>query len=214
MKKIGKLAAMVASATLALTMGAMALTGCGAAKDFVFEAEDAVLTDPATVAEANTMTVQTGPEWTGTEEEGAEVTVVGYFSTAGQTITWNINASKDCDATLLIRGSSCAFDMTSMDFTNWTMTINELAAADSGVTLKVNDAEVAFTGTLPGTEGGSFTTLHFGDYTANIHLKKGDNKIVLESVTGGFNVDKITVNSKAELTFNKTDNSDRPASHS
>lgn len=214
MKKFGKIAAMVASAALALTMGALTLTGCGAAKDFVLEAEDAQLTDPSSVEEAKTMTVQSGAEWTGTEEEGAEVTVVGYFSTPGQTITWNITSSKECDATLLIRGSSCAFDFATMDWTTWLMTINELPAEDSGVALKVNDTEVTFTGTLPETENGSFTTLHFGDYTANIHLKQGENKIVLESVTGGFNVDKITINSKSDITFNKTDNSDRPASHS
>lgn len=211
---IKKLFTVAAASALALTFGAVALTGCGTAKDFTFEAEEAVLTDPDTVAENQTMTVQNGSEWTGTDEEGAEVTVVGYFSTPGQTITWNIKSSSECDATLLIRGSSCAFDFASMDWTNWTMTINELTAEDSGVVLKVNDTEVTFTGTLPETEGGSFTTLHFGEYIANIHLKSGDNKIVLESVTGGFNVDKITVNAKSDLTFEKADNSDRPASHS
>lgn len=239
MKNGKKIIAGALAAALTLSMGSM-FVACGdGGTDYTFEAEDAVLFDPSTVPVTSTMTIQPGTEWTGTDEEGAEVTSIGYFSTTGQTITWTITAASECDVTIKVRGSSCAFGFMDeagvfcsmaalwtpggqpdgFDMATAKCCIDELPAADSGVVLKVNDAEAEMSGTLPrtkldlGMDGMMmmFGTLHFGDFTAKAHLKAGENKIVLECVTGGFNVDSITVKSSAELTFTKTDNSDRPA---
>lgn len=77
-----------------------------------------------------------------------------------------------------------------------------------------NDAEVALTGILPSTPNSSFMNAacyhHFGEGKGNIKLKKGENVILLTIVgTMGINVDKITINAASELTFTKTDNSER-----
>ncbi|MDE5728786.1 MAG: hypothetical protein K2I20_01260 [Clostridia bacterium] len=243
MKSIKKLLAIAATSALALTFGAVALTGCGGGgKDYSFEAEEALLTDVEGQDASSTMKVQENVEWSA-NGDGADITVVGYFATPGQTITWNVNAAEACDVTLKLRASSCKFaaidgegtviDINAFMGTLWggpapdgfdTSTakgyLEELKAADAGVVLKVNGEEKTMSGTLPAVtieleEGnpwsimGVYSTIYCGEYTVKVHLNKGANAIVLETVTGGINVDKLTVNSGVEITHTAIDNSDR-----
>ncbi len=222
--KLKKTLAAIAAGALCVTMGAAVLAGCGGkGTDYTFQAEDAEL--------YTGLQVQKGNEWSA-NNDGAEVTVVSYFANPGQTITWKVNAASDCKVTLKLRASSCLFGAKNADgeivdigslggnYEGAKGYISELKAADCGSVLKVNDAEVTMKGTLPSTtieleEGnpwaimGVYSVIHCGEYTATTNLKQGENTIVLEVVTGGFNVDSLTVNSSAEITFNKTDNSDR-----
>lgn len=228
--KFKKTFAAIAAGALSVAMGAAVFAGCAKGTDYTFEAEDAVLADG--------LQVQAGKQWT-KDDDGEELTVVSYFATAGQTITWTINAASDCNVKLKLRASSCAFG--ALNASNEVVDlgeimgslmqggaieegtkgyISELKAADCGSVLKVNDAEVTMSGTLPSTtiepaDGnpwalmGVYSVINCGEFTADAKLKKGENKIVLEVVTSGFNVDSLTVNSSAELTFTETDNSDR-----
>ena len=229
--KLKKTLAAIAAGALCVTMGAAVLAGCGGkGTDYTFQAEDAEL--------CADLRVQKGNEWSA-NNDGAEVTVVSYFANPGQTITWKVTAASDCKVTLKLRASSCAFGAldASNEAVDLGMLmgilqgggtldegtkgyISELKAADCGSVLKVNDAEVTMNGTLPSTtieieDGnywalmGVYSVIHCGEYTATANLKKGENTIVLEVVTGGFNVDSLTVNSSAKITFDKTDNSDR-----
>lgn len=201
MKKLNRaIAALTLSAALAAT-----LAGCGGkAQDYVFEAEKAELSAACMV--------ETGPEYT-TELTDTEATQVGYFTTAGETITFKINASKDCSATLTLRASSaCAQWVDPMVFEEVDMSKDECAK------LTVNGTECKMEGVLPGLEAPmdweavSAYYKHYGTATAKIDLKSGENVIVLTSqgyAGGGINVDKITINAAAELTWTETDNSDR-----
>ena len=97
MKKAHKTLTAIASLALAASLAA-SLAGCGGkAQDYVFEAEKAELSAACMV--------ETGPEYSA-EGSGPEATQVGYFTTAGETITFKINASKACSATLTLRASS------------------------------------------------------------------------------------------------------------
>lgn len=233
--KIKKLLIVAASSALALTLGAFCLTGCAGGKDFTFEAENAILANGEGDVGDNYIRTETATEWTGTEEEGAEVTGVGYFSTVGQSITFKINSDKACSATIKLRASSTKFGKIDAagkfapmwgeaeegyDETTAKWGVGALAAANCGVTLKVNDAEAQLEGTLPAavTETDAtdwsgmmavFGIKYFGEYTAKINLKSGENVIVFEvaEMGGGFNVDKLTVNCGATLTWTETDNS-------
>lgn len=239
MKSFKKILGIAATSALALTLGAFALTGCGGGKNYTFEAEEAVLFDPATAGK-NTMKIQDGVSVDSQED----VTLVGYFATPGQTITWNVTAAADCTVTLKLGASSTSFDLVDgegeflgaeniwgwmfgqqiegFDQTTAKGYLAALDAADCGAVLKVNDSEVGMSGTLPSATvelegiaenrwaaGAVYSIVNCGELTAKINLKKGENKIVLEVVTGGLNVDKITIKSKTELTFAPTDNSDR-----
>lgn len=201
MKKLNKaIAALILTALLAAS-----LAGCGGkAQDYVFEAEKAELSAACMV--------ETGPEYT-TEVTSTEATQVGYFTTAGETITFKINASKNCSATLTLRAASaCAQWVDPMVFEEVDMSKGECAK------LTVNGTECKMEGVLPGLEAPmdweavSAYYKHYGTATAKIDLKSGENVIVLTSqgyAGGGINVDKITINAAAELTWTETDNSDR-----
>ncbi len=201
MKKLNRaLAAVTLSATLIAS-----LAGCGgSAQDYVFEAEKAELSAACMV--------ETGPEYT-TEVTTTEATQVGYFTNAGETITFKINADKACSATLTLRAASaCAQWADPMVFEEVDMSKGEHAV------LSVNGTECKMEGVLPGLEApmdwevASAYYKHYGTATAKIDLKAGENVIVLTSQGysgGGINVDKITINASAELTWNETDNSDR-----
>lgn len=242
MKSFKKILMFAAASALTLTMGAVALTGCGGGgKDYSFEAENATLAD-ATGQTQNTLAVQQGVEYK-PEGDGPEITIVGYFATPGQTITWTVNAAEECDATIKVRGSSVAFAAIDGDGTVATMQelmgamyggpapegfdmetmkgyLQEVAAADTGVVLKVNNEKKTLSGKLPATtveleEGNPYAiwavynTISCGELTVKVHLNKGENNIVLENVSGGFNVDKITVNAPVEITHTPVDNSSR-----
>ena len=203
MKKLNRaIAALTLTAALSAT-----LAGCGGqAKDYVFEAEKAELSAACMV--------ETGPEYT-TEITDVEATQVGYFTTAGETITFKINAAKACSATLTLRAASAVAQFADpMVFEEVDLSKGEHAV------LSVNGTDCKLEGVLPGLEAPmdweAFSAYykHYGTATAKIDLKSGENVIVLTSQgynggQGGINVDKITINAAAELTWNETDNSDR-----
>lgn len=234
MKKFKKILSVAAVSALTLTVGAFALTGCGG-KDYAFEAEEALLEEP----EGFVPNPQFGLNAMDVEEKNdGEVTCVGYFSTKGMTITWKVNASEDCEVVLKILGSSTKFkEVTKADGSKIEYApplyqpnleigemvkggLDELAAENCGVALKINGEEATMSGTLPGIEmtieyenfmsmAAFYGLYKGGEFKANVKLKKGENTIVLESVSGGFNVDKLVVNSPVEVTCEKIDNSDR-----
>lgn len=206
MKKVHKTLTAIAAFTLAASM-ALSLTGCGGkAQDYVFEAEKAEL--------SSACMVETGPEYT-TEVTDTEATQVGYFTTAGETITFKINASKACSATLTLRAASAVAQFADpMIFEEVDLSKGEHAV------LSVNGTDCKLEGVLPGLEAPmdwevfSAYYKHYGTATAKIDLKAGENLIVLTSQgynggQGGINVDKITINATSELTWTETDNSDR-----
>lgn len=205
MKKLYKI---IAALTL-IALLAASLAGCGGkATDYVFEAEKAEL--------SGACQVETGPEYT-TEMTDTEATQVGYFTADGDTITFKIKASKACSATLTLRAASAIAQWADpMVFEEVDMSKGEVAV------LSVNGKECKLEGVLPGLEAPmdwavlSSYYKHYGTATAKIDLKAGENVIVLTSKgynggQGGINVDKITINAAAELTWNETDNSDRVA---
>lgn len=234
MKSFKKILMFAAASALTLTMGAVALTGCGGGKDYTFEAEDATLAD-ADGQTQNTLKVQERVEYTA-NGDGPDISVVGYFATPGQTITWTVNAASECDATIKVRGSSVAYAAIDGNgvvndnlwgappegFDTNTMKgyLKETKAEDTGVVLKVNNEEKTLSGALPATtveleEGNPYAifaiynVISCGELTVKVHLKAGENSIVLENVSGGFNVDKITVNAPVEITHTPVDNSSR-----
>jgi len=236
MSNFKKILTFAATSALALTVGAFALVGCsgdGTPKDNVFEAEEAVLFDPEDMDENNYMKLQPNAE--GSEET---YTLVSYFATEGQTITWNVKSSKECDVTLKLYASSCVFCLTDANgnvadltaalwmqqfpegFDQTTMQPTLAAVKGADIALTVNDAEVTLEGSLPELKTGVvsnaweamgiYSAVKIGAVSATVHLTKGENKIVLTPSTGvGYNVDKITINTDAKLTFKKTDNSAR-----
>lgn len=202
MKKVHKALTAIAAFTLAAS-----LAGCGGkAQDYVFEAEKAEL--------SSACMVETGPEYT-TEVTDIEATQVGYFTAAGETITFKINAAKACSATLTLRAASAVAQFADpMIFEEVDLSKGEHAV------LSVNGTDCKLEGVLPGLEVPmdwevfSAYYKHYGTATAKIDLKAGENLIVLTSQgynggQGGINVDKITINATSELTWTETDNSDR-----
>jgi len=240
MKSFKKILGIAATSALALTLGAFALTGCGGGKNYTFEAEEAILEEPEGFQENPWFGIK-AMDLEAKQDGDEDVTAVGYFSVKGMTITWKVEASADCEATLNIFGSSTKFktvtkaDGTAIEYdqTTWQPTnvtadddvvggIDELDAENCGVALKVNGEEAEMSGTLPGKEvtvkyaeaGGIYGMYIGGKYTAKVSLKKGENVIVLEVVGdqgGGFNVDKMVLKSSATLTYTPVDNSDRTA---
>ncbi len=166
-----------------------------------------------TVKEVN-VTVETATEYTGTDEEGPEVTNLGYFYGNGTYITWKITASADCEATLNLRAASASAHMNQ----NQATAMNEILFEEGTqpVTLKVNEEDVTLTGTLPGIEAENMPSdysyyRNFGNVSATVNLKKGENIITLVAPqqNGTVNVDKIVIKSKAKLSYEPIDNSDR-----
>lgn len=209
MKKIGKLAAMAASAALALTMGAFSLTGCAGGTDYTFEAEEAVLTGETqtwTGTTPATVSAESAYKINGELVEDATIVGVENFSGVGQKITWTVVSSAECKATLTLHAASAAMAMSEAGFS-----LAELNMAEVGAyKLSCNGTEAAMSGTLPGNaelnmeEAGVWWNM--GTATAQISLKAGENVIELEIVGGvdgamsaGLNVDKIVIKATSEL---------------
>lgn len=213
-----------AGAALTMAFGMTALTACGPEpKDFTFEAEEATLTEN----DDGVACYQEAVEY-GAEADADPTCIVGYFTAEGANIIWTIQSSNECDATLTLRAASASADASGL-WTGGKGYIKEMdMSSGEYCTLTVNDTEVALTGVLPGLEftpAADFSNFmdFYGSYmnnyktvTANIHLKKGENKIVLTSlgyndgtVSYGINVDKITINAASELTWTAEDNTDR-----
>lgn len=218
-KTIKKMLGITAAAALTLSMGSMALIGCGGGvKDYTFEAEHAVWSE--------NIFVDTGAVW---GQDGSEATFAGNFNQPGQTITWTIKASKECDATLTLHAASASMGMIPIDPngnlqdpTNFKIGLAEVDLSSDQITISVNDTAASMTGKLPANpaewDGQSADGWHnVGTATGTVHLKKGENVITLEITgappfgywTAGINVDKIVINSEAKLTFTKTDNSNK-----
>lgn len=237
MKSFKKILMFAAASALTLTMGAVALTGCGGGKEYTFEAENAILAEPEGFEPSQWVK---GMDLEEKLDGETDVTAVGYFSTQGMTITWKVNAAEEGDVTIKVYGSSTKFmqptkmDGSQVEYLPPTYQPNvepdeelkagleELPAENCGVALKVNGEEATMSGTLPGLEKTItiaqameiYGLYKGGYYTANVHLNKGENTIVLEVNTqmgGGFNVDKIVVKANSELTHTAVDNSDRVA---
>lgn len=227
-KTIKKMLGITAAAALTLSMGSMALIGCGdKGKDYVFEAEDAILGGTACVEQKHL--------WEGVDKlgTGTDVTIVGYLATAGNTVTWKINAASACKATLTFTAASTVPGEGTQGGMGWgengaVWSIKEIDTSKNEVfTVSVNGDNAALSGTLPGlnenvevdmsSQEGWMTMMglydngynNHGTCTAKVNLKEGENTIVLTIVGQGINLDKLTVKSPAELTFEKTDNSDK-----
>lgn len=215
MKKIGKLAAMIASATLALTMGVFSLTGCASGTDYTFEAENATL-EGEVMGMDGTMSpaaVENGKEYkiNGELVEGATLSGVGNFNGVGQKMTWTVEASADCSATLTLYGASALMEFEDNNLTG----LSELDFGTStAYKLTCNGEEAKLSGKLPGSVwengwadmGAPGAWWNIGTATAKINLKQGKNTVVFEIVgldtgrfTAGVNVDKIVINASAEL---------------
>lgn len=112
---------------------------------------------------------------------------VGYFSTAGNTITWNINADADAAVTLVFRMASC--------------NNNQDLALDGHVTVTVNGTALDLTGKVVAGDHseGETNYTYFQEVTfENVSLTAGENTIVMECVGVGegmenFNVDYVEV---------------------
>lgn len=221
-KTIKKMLGITAAAALTLSMGSMALIGCGdKGKDYVFEAEDAVLVGEAqSWGQSSPMSVETGAT---ARDENVEVTVVGNFNVVNeQSITWTVTSDKECDAKITLHAASASMWMgeTGMGLCAIDLSGTQLALTNNGT-------KISLTGTLPASKEGWDMNAEFSEWrnmgsgTGTIHLVKGKNEIQLKIVgaatapEGGFpmsagvNVDKIVINSEANLTFTKTDNSDK-----
>ncbi len=219
MKNFKRFAAAAVIALLTVAIAAFALVGCGV-QEYTFEAEDAVLEgEAASFGGMSPMSIETGPVYTGTDEEGAEATVVGNFNTTEQSITWTITSSKECDADIIFYAASAA--MVVKDMTTWSMGLAEIKGDSGVVSITNNDGTaVTLSGSLPGLEtldmSDATSWKNIGSLTGKIHLVKGENKIVLKidgtvdgAMSSGINVDKIVLKASADLTFSKTDNSDK-----
>lgn len=167
-------------------------------------------------------TIETGNEYTTDGSTGAEVTNVGYFYGTGASITWTVYAEEECDVTLTLRAAAAIQDQSGV--TDWTtgagLKFKEVdMSAKEFVELKVNNADAALTGILPGINGLDWTSMsnpsvykNFGTATASVHLKKGANAIVINATNqqGGINIDKLTISGTTVKTYYViTDNSDR-----
>lgn len=221
MKK-SKLLAIIAI-MLTLTIGALTLTACGGGTDYTFEAEDAVLAGTTQgyvngAQQETGITVEEGTEWAGlnedgTPKEGPAVKNLGNFNASGQSITWTITASKECDATLTLRAASAVMSFAE-DFSSFGMAEVDLSKNEY-LTLKVNGTAASLEGILPGLSGLGWEMMangaiyrQFGTGSAKIHLVKGENVIVINGMgtQSGVNIDKIIINCTAELSFEKTNN--------
>lgn len=187
---------------------------------YTFQAEFATLKDAEGAAANKTMVI----EWDKTEftesgkTDGAKVSEVGYFGTAGHTITWTFTAAQAGEVTLTVR-------MASADGTWTDLKINEIelgSANNKAPTLAVNGTNIDLTGKkLKGLSGLKQSDMQSGtaysnytDIVVTVNLVAGENNIVLTAGETGANVDKITIATNIKLEFVNTDNSARPSNHS
>lgn len=216
MKK-SKIVSLIAAGALTLAMGAFALTGCAKGVDYTFEAENAVTEGNGTAADQSQApaSVETNVLWVESGEGGEEVTGLGGFNAVGQKIIWKVVSKSACKVTITIHAASAQMEMDD------TFQLLGLAEVDLGNTdaykMSVNGTAATLEGKLPATpvEGGwqgmgaPGLWWHVGTAQCSAELKEGDNEIVFEIVGAagmmgsGVNVDKIVINSSAELTEKK-----------
>jgi len=211
--KIKKMLTVAATSALVLTLGAVALTGCGSSKDFTFEAETAVTEGNGTAADQTQKPAaeETNVVWTADGNGGAEVTGLGGFNAVGQKIIWTVVSESACSVTITLHAASAQMDL---DESFQLKGLAEVDLSDTSVySMKVNETEVSLNGTLPATqiEGGwegmnaPGIWWHMGTASCKADLKAGENTIVFEIVGqasmmgSGINVDKIVISSSSQL---------------
>ena len=213
MKK-SKIVSLIAAGALTLAMGAFALTGCAKGVDYTFEAEDAVAVGTGNVNGQGqgdpTISADSAYKLNGELVENATLVGIENFNTVGQTITWTVVSASDCKATITLYAASAAMYMGESG-----MGLKEI---DFGTTeaykVTCNDTAASMTGKLPGVVWADWNGMkepgawwNIGTVSGTINLKKGENVIILQVVgavdgamSAGLNVDKIVINSSAELT--------------
>ena len=189
-----------------------AMTGCnndaaGNAEANAFEAEHAIIT--AGTGMWNPIT-EVGVDVGG--EEPARVDGISNISD-GSALTWKITSDKAGTATLTLRAASHLRD--------WGTEIGGSIGVDDvskALALTVNGNAVAISGSLLGgavlPENASGGTAYIvADITVTVELVEGENVIVFTSLGDStqYNLfmDKLIVDTNANLTFTKTDNSGR-----
>ena len=211
MKHFKKITTAVVAGALSLTMGVIALAGCAGGKDYTFEAEDA-LQEGLKASSGTTAIVETDVPYKvdGKLVEDATISGVGNFDTVGQKMTWTVVSASATSATLTIHAASACMTMSQEFMGILEMDISKTEAFK----LTVNGTAVTLSGKLPGTTFESFEAMaepgtwwNLGTLTGKADLKEGENVIVLEVVgayegakNSGLNVDKLVINSGAELT--------------
>ncbi len=184
-----------------------------------FEAEVAKLDDKEAPSNSTMVVELNKHEFTESDkEDGALVSNIGYFGggAQGQTITWTFTANAEAKGVKLTLRLASAVG-------SWgDRKITEIDLGSEGApTLTVNDAAVSLEGkTLTGLDGLTQNDMqngvayhNFCNVEITIDIKAGENNIVLTSGSKGCNVDKIMIETNAELVFARTNNSSRPASH-
>ncbi len=183
------------------------------------EAEFAILDDAQSPANSTMVIEVNKHEFTESgKTDGPLVSNVGYFGGgyAGHTITWKFNSATAVEnVTLKLRLASSVGE-----WGDKKITAIELGT-EGAPTLSVNGADVSLAGkTLPGLSGLSQDDMqngvayhNFTEVEITINIVAGENTVVLTSGSKGCNVDKIMITTDAQLTFNKTNNSQRPGSH-
>lgn len=207
MKQFSKILKTIAAVIGIVTISVCTFVGCAGENDYTFEAEDAVITDGDSM-------------WPAVNEAGVNVAgkepeyCPGISNISdGATIAWTITADKAAEATLTIHVGCHLRDWGTMPAVS--MGIEDLSKA---MEVTVNGAAVAISGSIPqgatlpeDAEGG--TAYNIVEVKVNINLTQGENTIVCGALgtgeTSNLFFDKIVVNTSANLTFTKTDNSER-----
>ncbi len=214
MKKAAKFFT-IALAVALVAVFVFAFAGCGGT-DYVFEAESSVIAGEGNVSGTGVglATVETGPGYIdGKAVE--ELTDVGNFNTAGQTLTFTITSDKACSAKITLQAASAAMGMNA---NGDGLALAEIDfATQTAYKLTNNGTEITLSGKLPGLDpldmSDQAAWRNMGKVSGNVDLVAGENKIVLEIVgaiegtfSSGLNVDKITINAPATLTWTPTTN--------
>ena len=213
--KFKKTMAAIAAGALSVTLGAFALAGCGiSGENYTFEAEDATIEGQGLVmGQYSGPASVSNPSQYKINGELQEETLVGVenFNSAGQKLTWTVNAASDCKAELTLYAASSVMYFNE-DGSAGLVEID--MAATEAYKLTVNETEASFKGKLPGAAWSNFMEgmqqpgawWDLGTVTAIINLKAGENTIVFEIVgnvegqqSAGLNVDKIVIKAPAEL---------------
>lgn len=120
---------------------------------------------------------------------------VGYFSTAGQTITIKITSDKAVDNVAIHLGVAPAIVTNfSFDAGGFVMTIGDLSAETLATcaSFTLNGEAVTFSGdTLTGNAASNFWNV--GVFTATVNLKAGENVFVITSLGQAINLDYVDV---------------------
>lgn len=194
---------------------------CGALQSGLYhlEAEDAVLDDKDAPGNSTMVVEVNKVEFTESgKTDGALVSNVGYFGggAQGQTITWTFSTDKALTGVeITVRLASAVGSWSDRKITE--IDLN----SEGAPVLTINGTTVSMEGkTLPGLDNLSQNDMqngvayhNFSDIVLTVDLVAGENVIVLTSGSQGCNVDKIMIKTDETITFEKTDNSGRPASH-